>query len=62
MQRTKVTQIYNLPVETFEKAEEIFKAETKNNVVLSAQYSTKKNKRDKIKYLRFMGYLVAPKG
>lgn len=62
MQNRKVTQIYNLPVETFEKAEQIFHSDTVDNTVLQDQYATKKRKQDKIKFLRFMGYLVAPKG
>ena len=49
-----------LPVNNFEKAERIFFLDNGNNSVLKYQYDTKRTKREKIKFLRFMGYLTVP--
>lgn len=55
------TAIYKLPLATFEKANEVFLKECQYNSNLLSQYNAKRTKREKIKYLRFMGYLEGPK-
>ena len=52
--------VFKLPVEDFRKAEEIFVKENFDNAVLISQYSKKKTKNEKVKYLRFMGYMETP--
>lgn len=52
--------VFKLPVSDFKKAEEIFVKENFDNAVLISQYSKKKTKNEKVKYLRFMGYMETP--
>lgn len=52
--------VFKLPVKDFRKAEEIFVKENFDNTVLINQYSKKKTKNEKVKYLRFMGYMETP--
>jgi hypothetical protein len=54
---SSVKAVYKLPLTTFEKANEVFLMDNKNNPILSAQYTSKRTKREKIKFLRYMGYL-----
>ena len=46
-----------LPVKSFEKALDIFMSNNENNEMLMKQLRAKRLKREKIKFLRFMGYL-----
>ena len=52
--------VFKLPVKDFRKAEEIFVKENVDNSVLISQYSKKRTQNEKIKYLRFMGYMETP--
>lgn len=48
-------KIYKLPVKSLEKAERIFLEEA--TPILMDQYFTKRLKKDKVRFLKFMGYL-----
>lgn len=52
--------IYKLPVKDFTKAQDIFVKDNYENDMIINQYSRKRTKNEKIKYLRFMGYLETP--
>jgi hypothetical protein len=49
---------HKLPLENFEQAHKVFLQDHQNNKMIMEQYEKRKKKNDKIKFLRFMGYLI----